>query len=69
MQAIELTITGMTCQHCVKTVTDALSSVPHVRHVAVDLERGRATVDVDEKAELSDVLNAVSDSGYRAEVS
>ncbi|MEA3273883.1 MAG: heavy metal-associated domain-containing protein [Pseudomonadota bacterium] len=62
---IELKITGMSCQHCVKAVTDALSNVSGVtRVVAVDLDSGRATVegDVDPQA----LAEAVKEAGYQA---
>jgi copper chaperone len=36
-------IKGMSCQHCVKAVTKALSEIPGIREVTVDLERGEAT--------------------------
>lgn len=63
---IELEIKGMSCQHCVKAVTDALSKVSGVaRVVTVDLDAGRATVegDVDPQA----LAAAVKEAGYEAE--
>ncbi|MEA3412016.1 MAG: cation transporter, partial [Pseudomonadota bacterium] len=40
---IRLRIAGMSCGHCVKRVTDALSEVPGVERVrSVDLGRGEA---------------------------
>ena len=41
---IELNISGMNCQHCVKAVTEAIRSVPGVESVEVDLARGLARV-------------------------
>lgn len=35
-------IKGMSCQHCVESVTKALSSVPGISDVQVDLQRGEA---------------------------
>jgi copper chaperone len=58
-------ITGMTCGHCVRAVTGALSKVPGVDRVAeVSLERGEATIEgsPDEQA----VLAAVREEGYEA---
>lgn len=46
------TVIGMTCEHCVKAVTDEVSSIEGVDTVAVDLASGRVTV---------------TGSGYRAE--
>ena len=38
-------IKGMSCQHCVKAITKALSEIAGINDVKVDLERGEATFD------------------------
>lgn len=38
-------IKGMSCQHCVAAVTKALSELPGVSNVKVDLGRGEANYD------------------------
>ncbi len=43
-ETIELAIEGMTCSHCVATVTRALRGCPGVASAEVDLKGGRATV-------------------------
>jgi copper chaperone CopZ len=43
--AIELSIEGMTCSGCVKAVTRALSQVPGVTAVTVDLDAGQAMIE------------------------
>jgi copper chaperone len=58
------TVTGMTCGHCVQSVTEEVSAVPGVSDVDVTLETGRLVVrgeDVDEAA----VRTAVDEAGYR----
>ena len=60
----ELTISGMTCQHCQSAVTRALESVPGVREVAVDLSSGLARVRGE--AEPQALLDAVEAQGYSA---
>lgn len=35
-------IKGMNCQHCVGAVTKALSDIPGISDVKVDLEKGKA---------------------------
>ncbi|TVQ85993.1 MAG: cation transporter [Chromatiaceae bacterium] len=64
---VELKIEGMSCMHCVKAVTEALSAVPGVTTVrGVDLEHGTAAVDgAPEPAALVAALQA---AGYQAEV-
>lgn len=48
MEKIKLKISGMSCQHCVKTVTDALTTLEGVQRVKVNLRKGEAVVRFDE---------------------
>lgn len=41
---LELTVTGMTCEHCARAVARAVRAVPGAGAVSVDLDRGRVTV-------------------------
>ena len=43
--AIKLRVQGMTCDHCVRAITLAVSQVPGVRSVSVDLKSGEVTID------------------------
>jgi copper chaperone len=57
-------VQGMTCQHCVASVTEEVSEVAGVTGVDVDLGSGRVAVHgagVDEDA----VVAAVSEAGYK----
>jgi copper chaperone len=58
------TVKGMTCSHCVQSVTQELSALPGVTDVQVDLASGGVTVASD--APLSDeaVRAAVDEAGY-----
>jgi copper chaperone len=38
-----ITVKGMSCQHCVASVTKALSDIEGISDVAVNLENGSAT--------------------------
>lgn len=64
---ITLKINGMTCGHCVSSVTEELSAVAGITSVAVDLSAGgtsTATVST-ETAVSNDVLEAaVAEAGY-----
>jgi copper chaperone len=62
---VQLKVTGMTCNHCVKHVTTALEGVAGVSQAKVDLARGEAVVEGN--AELADLIAAVKDEGYEAE--
>ncbi len=62
-----ISIDGMTCDHCVKSVTDALKDVEGVRDVKVSLEEKKAEVIYEDSKCKSMELQAVIDSkGYSA---
>lgn len=58
-----LDVEGMTCQHCVMHVTNALKEVAGVSRVQVDLAAKKAVV---EGSNLDDAAmkTAVADAGY-----
>lgn len=58
------TVSGMTCQHCVSSVTEEVREVAGVRDVQVELDSGRLTVVGD--AEPAAVQAAVEEAGYSA---
>ena len=57
-------VTGMTCGHCVASVTEEISEIAGVRNVDVVLETGAVTVASDEPLEESAVRAAVEEAGY-----
>ena len=59
---LDLAVEGMTCEHCVRAVTDALTAVPGVSSVAVDLARGR--VRVEGEPDPASVAAAIEGEGY-----
>ncbi|MDF1533089.1 MAG: heavy metal translocating P-type ATPase [Methanosarcinaceae archaeon] len=64
MKAV-IDVNGMTCMHCHKTVTDAISEVNGVESVDVSLEDNNATVVFDDKVtNLDAIKQAVVDAGY-----
>lgn len=64
-QTIELTVKGMTCDHCVRSVTNALKEVPGVSEASVALDPGHATV-TGEDVDLTKLIAAVAEEGYEA---
>lgn len=58
------TVTGMTCEHCVASVTEEVSEVPGVQSVDVELVSGRLTVVGDQVADDA-VRAAVEEAGYQ----
>ena len=56
-------VSGMTCEHCVRSVTEEVSEVPGVTAVDVDLASGRLTVTG--AADDDAVRAAVVEAGYQ----
>ena len=68
MATTTLKVTGMSCEHCVHAVTDALQDTAGVRRAEVDLKGGRVVVDYDENKTSPRVLaNVVVYEGYSVE--
>ena len=59
-----LKIEGMMCEHCVKSVTKALTKIQGVDSVQVDLTQKTATVLANPDVPLSTLNQAVEDAGY-----
>ncbi|NLG24305.1 MAG: copper chaperone CopZ [Clostridiales bacterium] len=60
-----LKVEGMSCQHCVKAVTRAVSGLNGVAGVDVDLKAKSVTVRHDEAtAPLNRIKQAIEDQGY-----
>ncbi|MCX2733470.1 heavy-metal-associated domain-containing protein [Saccharopolyspora sp. NFXS83] len=59
------TVTGMTCGHCVSSVTEEISELSGVSDVAVDLATGAVTVTSTEPLSENAVRGAVEEAGYQ----
>ena len=64
MSTATYTVTGMTCGHCVSSVTEEVSQVPGVTAVDVDLATGGLTVTSDAPVDDDAVRAAVDEAGY-----
>ena len=62
--SVVLNVEGMMCEHCSARVEKALSAVPGVTKVKVDLAAKTATVFG--SAEKEALVAAVTDAGYKA---
>ena len=59
------TVTGMTCEHCVASVTEEVGELPGVRRVDVVLADGALTVEAEPPLSDDAVRQAVEEAGYR----
>ena len=66
-RTVELSINGMTCGHCVASVTEELSEVPGVLNVEVILNSGatsKASVVTNTELDDNALRDAVSEAGF-----
>ena len=67
MEKTKLKIGGMSCQHCVKTVTDALIALEGVQRAKVNLRKGEAVVRFDELyVNPVNLRDAITQAGFEA---
>ena len=60
-----LKVEGMTCEHCVQTVTEAVSKMSGVEKVDVSLEQKEVTVDFDEsQTEMEKISAQIEEAGF-----
>jgi copper chaperone len=59
------TVHGMTCGHCVASVTEEVQEIPGVENVEVVLETGAVTITSDQPLDDTAVKTAVEEAGYR----
>ncbi|MWA01479.1 copper ion binding protein [Actinomadura sp. LD22] len=64
MSTATYTVTGMTCGHCVASVTEEVGQVAGVTAVDVDLESGRVTVTSEAPVDDALIKGAVEEAGY-----
>jgi Cu+-exporting ATPase len=59
-----LTVTGMTCDNCRRHVTEALSKLPGVHSVSVDLIHATASLESDREIGRSELAAVLEEEGY-----
>ncbi len=58
------TVTGMTCSHCMNSVSSEINKISGVTDVEVDLATGAVTVTSDQPVDDAAVAAAVDEAGY-----
>ena len=61
----DIHVEGMTCGHCVETVTQAVNSIAGISQVSVDLDNKLVRVDFDEsRTSLDTVSSKITEVGF-----
>ena len=65
LKRAKIKIDGMSCQHCVKTVTDAMVDLDGVSQVKVNLKKGEAKIKFDkDRLDLEQLKTAIVTAGF-----
>ena len=59
-----ITVSGMSCGHCVSAVQGEVSKLPGVSDVDVSLETGVVTITSDGPIDDADLAEAIDEAGY-----
>jgi copper chaperone len=62
---LTLKVSGMTCDHCTRTVSEAVHGVDPAAHVQVELATG--LVKVESAGNRAELVRAIEDAGYAVE--
>ncbi|MCP9952062.1 MULTISPECIES: heavy-metal-associated domain-containing protein [Actinomadura] len=65
MSTTTYTVSGMTCGHCVSSVTEEVEQITGVTGVDVDLPSGKVTVTSQTPLDDARVQAAVEEAGYQ----
>ena len=63
--ASTIKVKGMSCQHCVMSVTKALGQLEGIKNVRVDLVKGEVRFDNSKEIASNRIEKAISDAGYQ----
>ena len=67
METVRFAVNGMTCDHCVASVRNAIEELPGVQKALVNLDEGSAVVE-GEHLDKEAIVAAVAEEGYEATV-
>lgn len=57
-------VDGMSCEHCVKAITNAVGTLPSVAQVSVDLKAKTVTVQHGAELSIDKIKGEIEDQGY-----
>jgi copper chaperone len=65
MEKLVLNVEGMSCEHCVKAVTEGVGALTGAVNMGVDLAAGTVTVEYEpEELTLEEIVAEIEDLGY-----
>ena len=63
----KLVIPEISCQHCVDTISKALSKVENINSLEVDINTKTVSIDYSNELDIDQIQNLLLDQGYTVE--
>ena len=63
----KLVIPEISCQHCVDTISKALSKVENINSLEVSIDTKTVSIDHSNELDINQILNLLLDQGYTVE--
>ena len=63
----KLIIPEISCQHCVDTISKALSKVENINSLEVSIDTKTVSIDHSNELDINQILNLLLDQGYTVE--
>jgi copper ion binding protein len=57
-------VPGVSCEHCVRAITEEVSMLPGVQQVVVNLDDKSVRVNHEGKVGLNELIRAINEAGY-----
>jgi copper chaperone len=64
MEILDLTVSGMSCEHCATAIRGEVEKLPGVTAVDVDVEGGTVTISGEPLPAADSLRTAVEEAGY-----
>lgn len=65
MQTKQVEVIGMTCEHCVQSVTNEINKITGVTETTADLASGKVTIVSQSPLNMDEIQEAISEAGYQ----
>lgn len=59
-----ITVSGMTCDHCINAVTEELMKLSEVTDVKIQLDSGKVDIESDSELNPGLIESAIQEAGY-----
>ena len=64
MKTEEFNVPGVSCEHCVRAITDEVGTLEGVKQVQVDLQTKKVRVEATDQVSREQLVAAIDEAGY-----